>query len=183
MSEALKEVLTAGGYVTEQHPNEQGGLDTYLWLVANPASMQEHAQDPAIPVRYQLPKGHVEPGEVPLETAVREVREELGFFTVVRALGSIIRRPAWEYSDRAEAARGATMGATPTAREQVRKTIFMYVMERLPGPRLPRIDEDAVAVRVDDALLPQMHYPEEAAAVATQFGLCYNSPPRRRADN
>jgi 8-oxo-dGTP pyrophosphatase MutT (NUDIX family) len=28
--------------------------------------------------RWQLPKGHIEPGEVPEETAVREVREETG---------------------------------------------------------------------------------------------------------
>ena len=30
------------------------------------------------PGRWQLPKGHVEPGEAPPETAVREVREETG---------------------------------------------------------------------------------------------------------
>ena len=28
--------------------------------------------------RWQLPKGHIEPGEIPEQTAVREVREETG---------------------------------------------------------------------------------------------------------
>jgi len=40
--------------------------------------------------RWQLPKGHVEPGEAPEQTAVREVREETGVHgRVVASLPSI----------------------------------------------------------------------------------------------
>ncbi|HXT19293.1 MAG TPA: NUDIX domain-containing protein, partial [Thermoanaerobaculia bacterium] len=40
--------------------------------------------------RWQLPKGHVEPGEAPTEAAVREVREETGVSArVVDTLPSI----------------------------------------------------------------------------------------------
>jgi 8-oxo-dGTP pyrophosphatase MutT (NUDIX family) len=35
--------------------------------------------------RWQLPKGHVEEGEAPEQTAIREVREETGVTGVVRA--------------------------------------------------------------------------------------------------
>lgn len=35
--------------------------------------------------RWQLPKGHIEPGETPEEAAVREVREETGVTGRVRA--------------------------------------------------------------------------------------------------
>ena len=36
--------------------------------------------------RYQLPAGHVEPGEMPAETAVRELKEEVGLAADVAAL-------------------------------------------------------------------------------------------------
>ena len=34
---------------------------------------------PGMPSRWDIPKGHVEPGETPKEAAIRETREETGF--------------------------------------------------------------------------------------------------------
>lgn len=47
--------------------------------------------DPADPVRWLTPGGHVEPGESHLETAVRELFEETGLVVTADALGE----PVW----------------------------------------------------------------------------------------
>jgi len=50
----------------------------------------------------RLPKGHVEPGESPRETALREVREEAGYsdLEIVADLGTITNHFAIPNSDR-----------------------------------------------------------------------------------
>ena len=50
----------------------------------------------------RLPKGHVEPGESPRETALREVREEAGYadLEIVSDLGTITNRFVVPASDR-----------------------------------------------------------------------------------
>ncbi|HSG39788.1 MAG TPA: NUDIX hydrolase [Thermoanaerobaculia bacterium] len=53
-----------------EHHRSAGGLvvqGTRILLISTQAGR-----------RWQLPKGHIEPGETPEETAVREVREETG---------------------------------------------------------------------------------------------------------
>ncbi len=60
----------AGGLVCR----EQGGEMTYLLVRAKPN-----------PDHWVIPKGHLEPGESPQETAVREIREETGVVAEILA--------------------------------------------------------------------------------------------------
>lgn len=63
---AINEVVrepTAGGVVYRRHPSN-GQVEILLI---------QDAKD-----RWTIPKGHIEPGEQPRETAVREVQEETG---------------------------------------------------------------------------------------------------------
>lgn len=52
-----------------------------LWLIIKPRPSPDFPAD-----RYQLPKGLIEPGEKPVDTAIREVFEETGI------MGEIIQK-------------------------------------------------------------------------------------------
>ena len=68
------------------------------------------------PGRWQLPKGHVEPGEAPPETAVREVREETGVWARV-----LTPLPSIDYSYEVE------------GRVRIHKRVDYYLMAYLDG--------------------------------------------------
>jgi 8-oxo-dGTP pyrophosphatase MutT (NUDIX family) len=75
---------------------------------------------------WGLPKGLVEPGESPEETAAREVREETGYSGVIRSpLGEVSYWFVWEAT-------------------RIRKTVHFFLMdanEDLPGPRDQEMEE------------------------------------------
>lgn len=70
---AWKREESAGGVVVREHPKPE-------FLAIKPAGYD----------RWQLPKGHVDPGEKPEEAALREVREEGGVdASIQESLGDI----------------------------------------------------------------------------------------------
>jgi len=54
------------------------------------------------PEEWVLPKGHIEPGERPVETAAREVLEEAGVVATTGALLGIVEYDNWRGHVRAE---------------------------------------------------------------------------------
>jgi len=145
----LETVVTAGGVLIEQLTNEDGTTQPAIWLVANRESVRANKQDPTVPITYQLPKGHVMPGEIPSVTAVREVGEEVGALAVAGALLDVIEREANEYSED---------GST----RRVIKRVVMFMVDRAAGPMPAReVDETAELLPLDDALVERMFYPEE----------------------
>jgi 8-oxo-dGTP pyrophosphatase MutT (NUDIX family) len=77
---------------------------------------------------WGLPKGLVEEGESPEETAVREVQEETGHRGVVRApLGDVSYWFVWEGT-------------------RIRKTVHFFLMDAADGPPGPR-DREMEEVR------------------------------------
>jgi 8-oxo-dGTP pyrophosphatase MutT (NUDIX family) len=75
---------------------------------------------------WGLPKGLVEPGESPEETAAREVREETGYSGTIRsAVGDVSYWFVWEGT-------------------RIRKTVHFFLMEaddELPGARDQEMEE------------------------------------------
>ena len=63
----MKREFSAGGAVYKKTG------DTVLWLIIKPTPSVDFPKN-----RYQLPKGHVEPGERVIDAALREVLEETG---------------------------------------------------------------------------------------------------------
>ena len=100
--------------------------------------------------RWQLPKGHVEPGEAPPEAAVREVREETGVLArVVTALPSI------DYSYDVE------------GRVRIHKRVDYYLMAYLDGSERDSDPREVIAARWfgwDDALA-QLSFDNEREVV------------------
>jgi 8-oxo-dGTP pyrophosphatase MutT (NUDIX family) len=93
---------------------------------------------------YNIPKGHVEPGETVEEAAMREVAEETGITVrVVRKLG-LVQRESMEDDGRT-----------------VVKDIELFLMAAT-GEYDGELQEESSWVELDDAI-GRMRHPEEAA--------------------
>jgi len=160
MARKLRKVLTAGGIVTERVPDATGESVLHVWLVARRESVRAHAANPAMPLQYQLPKGHVKRGRLERSRAAarREVLEELGIEAVAYVLLDTFQRLASVYEN-----------GVPV--RQVQKVVLMYAMTPV-AEQVRRVDNDEYAVLVPAAgeglrdTLAQMHHPEEAESLA-----------------
>jgi 8-oxo-dGTP pyrophosphatase MutT (NUDIX family) len=86
---------------------------------------------------WVLPKGHLEPGETPLEAAIREVREETGVrVALVQPLGEV----SYAFSQREREGRKPTM---------IFKRVHFYLMKYQSGALADHDDEIAEARWVD----------------------------------
>lgn len=86
----------------------------------------------------RLPKGHIDPGETPEETALREVTEESGYrdLKIVADLGSQVV----EFED---------------DRKQVIRTEYYFLMQLVSDQQAPRSPEDTEQFHVQWAPLAQ----------------------------
>ncbi len=82
--------------------------------------------------RWDLPKGHVDPGETDLECALRELEEETGF-----AAGELTIDPDFCYEQRYYVAAGR-YGSDPE--EMVEKTLRIF-LARVAEQRNPAVTE------------------------------------------
>lgn len=98
---------------------------------------------------WSLPKGHIEPGETPEQTACREVEEETGVASrVLRPLGSI------DYWFVAEGRR-------------IHKTVHHFVLEWISGELSDAdVEVTEVAWIALDELTTRLAYPDERTLVA-----------------
>ena len=125
----------------DQHHHSAGGLvvrgDEVLLIAPRPG-------------RWQLPKGHVEPGEGPAEAAVREVREETG------VTGRVVAPlPTIDYSYEVD------------RRLRIHKRVDYYLMTYLAGSEHDSDPREVVAARWFgwDAALAQLSFDNEREVV------------------
>jgi 8-oxo-dGTP diphosphatase len=127
--------------VRVQHHHSAGGLvvrGEHVLLIAPRAG------------RWQLPKGHVEPGEAPPEAALREVREETGILgRVVAPLPSI----AYTYD--------------VETRVRIHKRVDYYLMTYVDGSEADSDPREVIAARWFgwDEALAQLSFENERDVV------------------
>lgn len=68
----MKEISAAGFIIFRDHRNKEEGRYLFLGLVALPIFQRKNFGI------YDIPKGRLDPGELPLQAAVREAQEEAG---------------------------------------------------------------------------------------------------------
>ncbi len=137
-----------GGEIRRRHEVSAGGL---IWRRNPDGSFSMALVRPAGRKTWVLPKGHIEPGESPLEAARREAREETGLLAgATEPLGDI----SYVFSSRE---RGG-----PLAR--IFKRVHFFLMECAGGdPSSHDAEIDEVAwLSFDDALRRATHSSEQA---------------------
>lgn len=110
-----KREISAGGIVYKKHPpatqaGERAGGDKILILLIKPSGKTHDSER-----KWTFPKGWMDAGEKPEETAVREVKEEAGIEAkIIEKLGSIKYTFKWEG-------------------ENIFKIVAYYLMEYISG--------------------------------------------------
>ncbi|HZO83148.1 MAG TPA: NUDIX hydrolase [Candidatus Binataceae bacterium] len=139
---------TASGEIRRRHEVSAGGV---IWRRNSAGSYQVALVRPAGRRTWVLPKGHLEPGESPLDAARREVREETGLTVgAVQPLGDI----SYVFSAHA---RGEPL-------TRIFKRVHFFLMECVggdPSAHDAEIDE-VVWLSFDDALRRATHASEQA---------------------
>lgn len=134
--------------IKRRHEVSAGGL---LWRRAPDGSLSVVLVRPAGRTTWVLPKGHIEPGESPLDAARREAREETGLVAgTVEPLGDI----SYVFSSRE---RGGPL-------TRIFKRVHFFLMECAGGdPSAHDAEIDEVAwLSFDDALKRATHTSEQA---------------------
>jgi 8-oxo-dGTP pyrophosphatase MutT (NUDIX family) len=104
--------------------------------------------------RWQLPKGHVEPGEGPADAAVREVREETGVFA--RLLAPL---PSIDYTYDIE------------GRVRIHKRVDYFLMAYVEGSETDSDPREVLAARWFswDEALERLSFDNEREVVRTAY--------------